>query len=267
MQNRDGGWAAFDRDIDNEVLTKVPFADHNAMLDPSCPDITARVLEALGDTRLSAPTTRRSPGPWTISGATQEPHGCWYGRWGVNYIYGTWQVLAGPAGDRLPRWTTRRCRRAADWLESVQQADGGWGEIVPELRRPGTGWAGASRPPRRPPGPSSACSPPARPTATAVRARHRVPARARRARRHLGRGAVHRHRLPAGLLPEVPPVSALLPADGPGPLPGRGRPALAGRPGPWRAASRPRPAPTMSEPQSAPAVGASSRGEGASRGT
>ena len=48
MQNRDGGWAAFDRDIDNEILTKVPFADHNAMLDPSCPDITARVLEALG---------------------------------------------------------------------------------------------------------------------------------------------------------------------------------------------------------------------------
>jgi len=126
LQNKDGGWAAFDADIDNEVLTKVPFADHNAMLDPSCADITARILEILGTLgyRADHPQVRRA---LDYLWRTQEPEGCWFGRWGVNYIYGTWQVLQGlrtldvPAGHPA-------LRRAADWLESVQQADGGWGE-------------------------------------------------------------------------------------------------------------------------------------------
>src|SRR5207248_1894133 len=94
MQNRDGGWAAFDVDIDREVLTHVPFADHNAMLDPSCADITGRVLEVLGGRgfRPGHPAVDRAI---EYLMATQEPEGCWYGRWGVNYIYGTWQVLVG----------------------------------------------------------------------------------------------------------------------------------------------------------------------------
>src|SRR5262249_51474787 len=94
MQNRDDGWAAFDADIDNEVLTKVPFADHNAMLDPSCADITARILEFLGTMgyRADHPAVARA---LEYLWQTQEPQGCWYGRWGVNYIYGTWQVLQG----------------------------------------------------------------------------------------------------------------------------------------------------------------------------
>ena len=101
MQNRDGGWAAYDVDIDNEVLTKVPFADHNAMLDPSCADITARILELLGilGYRADHPAAVAALGYlWR----TQEPEGCWYGRWGVNYVYGTWQVLQGLGGARLP---------------------------------------------------------------------------------------------------------------------------------------------------------------------
>ena len=126
MQNRDGGWAAFDVDIDNQVLTKVPFADHNAMLDPSCADITARVLEVLGNLghRADHPSVARALDYlWT----TQEPQGCWYGRWGVNYIYGTWQVLLGLRAIDFPM-DHPGARRAADWLESVQQASGGWGE-------------------------------------------------------------------------------------------------------------------------------------------
>jgi squalene-hopene/tetraprenyl-beta-curcumene cyclase len=126
MQNRDGGWAAFDVNIDNEVLTKVPFADHNAMLDPSCADITARVVEVLGGLgyRAEHPAVARAI---DYLWRTQEPEGCWYGRWGVNYIYGTWQVLLGLRAIDFPM-DHPRARRAADWLESVQQPGGGWGE-------------------------------------------------------------------------------------------------------------------------------------------
>jgi squalene-hopene/tetraprenyl-beta-curcumene cyclase len=126
MQNRDGGWAAFDRDINREVLTKVPFADHNAMLDPSCPDITARVLEALGyhGYGVDHPQVVRA---LAFLKKTQETTGAWIGRWGVNYLYGTWQVLQGlqrigfDMGDAM-------VRRAVDWLKAVQQPCGGWGE-------------------------------------------------------------------------------------------------------------------------------------------
>ena len=126
MQNRDGGWAAFDADIDSEILTHVPFADHNAILDPSCADITARVIEVLGDMgrRRDDPAIARA---LEYLWRTQEPEGCWYGRWGVNYIYGTWQVLLGLRAIEFP-WTDPRVTKAADWLESVQQIDGGWGE-------------------------------------------------------------------------------------------------------------------------------------------
>jgi squalene-hopene/tetraprenyl-beta-curcumene cyclase len=126
MQNRDGGWAAFDREINHEVLTKVPFADHNAMLDPSCPDITARALEALGHFgfHVGQPTVDRAI---AFLERTQEDSGAWLGRWGVNYIYGTWQVLT---GLRSIGFDMRRpmVRRAVEWLKRVQQPGGGWGE-------------------------------------------------------------------------------------------------------------------------------------------
>jgi squalene-hopene/tetraprenyl-beta-curcumene cyclase len=126
MQNQDGGWAAFDRDIDREVLTRVPFADHNAMLDPSCPDITARVLEALG-------AHGRRAGERAIDRAlvfidrAQDPRGCWPGRWGVNYVYGTWQVLLGLRAVGFDMGSAL-VRRAVRWLVSAQQPGGGWGE-------------------------------------------------------------------------------------------------------------------------------------------
>jgi squalene-hopene/tetraprenyl-beta-curcumene cyclase len=126
MQNRDGGWAAFDRGINREIFTRVPFADHNAMLDPSCPDITARVLEALGHYgyRCGHPAVDRAI---AFLHATQEREGGWLGRWGVNYIYGTWQVLAGLQSVGFDM-TRASVRRAADWLKRVQQPGGGWGE-------------------------------------------------------------------------------------------------------------------------------------------
>ena len=126
LQNSDGSWAAYDKDINNEILTKVPFADHNAMLDPGCADITARVIEllgTLGHDRRHPAIARGLDYLWR----TQEAEGCWYGRWGVNYIYGTWQVFQGLATIGFPMDHPALIRAAA-WIESVQQPDGSWGE-------------------------------------------------------------------------------------------------------------------------------------------
>jgi squalene-hopene/tetraprenyl-beta-curcumene cyclase len=125
MQNRDGGWGAFDRDNDAAALTAVPFADHNAMIDPSTADVTARVIECL------AHCGRRADDPAIVRALDflrreQEPDGSWYGRWGVNYIYGTSGVLRAAAALGVTDWEC--CRRAAAWLRSVQHTDGGFGE-------------------------------------------------------------------------------------------------------------------------------------------
>jgi squalene-hopene/tetraprenyl-beta-curcumene cyclase len=126
FQCKDGGWASFDRDCTKNILEKVPFADHNAMLDPECADITARILELLGyeNFRLSHVRVKKA---LDYIRAQQETDGSWYGRWGVNYIYGTWQVLRGLRAlnlDMQQPWLFK----ARDWLESVQHDDGGWGE-------------------------------------------------------------------------------------------------------------------------------------------
>lgn len=126
FQCKDGGWAAFDKDCTKNILTKVPFADHNAMLDPECADITARILEVLGHDRfpLDHPQVAKA---LEYLRNQQEKDGSWYGRWGVNYIYGTWQTLRGlhVLGVNMEQsWLLR----ARDWLESVQHMDGGWGE-------------------------------------------------------------------------------------------------------------------------------------------
>jgi squalene-hopene/tetraprenyl-beta-curcumene cyclase len=125
MQSSDGGWAAFDVDNDMHILNKVPFADHNAMLDPACPDITGRVLEALcrrGYSYRDEPIRR---GVDYLLGA-QEKNGSWYGRWGVDYIYGTFLALRGLKAANAPG--NEAIRKAARWLASVQNSDGGWGE-------------------------------------------------------------------------------------------------------------------------------------------
>jgi squalene-hopene/tetraprenyl-beta-curcumene cyclase len=127
MQNSDGGWGAFDKNCDKELLTHVPFADHNAMIDPSNEDITARILETfscLGVDRTSAPARRAL----RFLLRKQEPDGSWYGRWGCNYLYGTWLALWGlrSMGESV---RAPQVRRAVDWIHAAQNADGGWGEL------------------------------------------------------------------------------------------------------------------------------------------
>ena len=126
MQSSDGGWAAFDVDNNWALLNKVPFADHNAMLDPACPDITGRVLEALARMGLTAshPAIRRGVQYLVRS---QERDGSWYGRWGVNYIYGTFLAVRGLRRTGVQD-VTETVRRAAEFLKTAQNPDGGWGE-------------------------------------------------------------------------------------------------------------------------------------------
>ena len=126
FQCKDGGWAAFDKDCTKNILEKVPFADHNAMLDPECADITARILELLGYENWSL-SHHQIQDAIDYVRRQQEADGSWYGRWGVNYIYGTWQVLRGMRAlnyNMNENWL----QRGKAWLESVQREDGGWGE-------------------------------------------------------------------------------------------------------------------------------------------
>jgi squalene-hopene/tetraprenyl-beta-curcumene cyclase len=134
FQCDDGGWAAFDKNINKHWLEDVPFADHNAILDPTCSDLTARVLELLGHLGFSLDDPRVTRALRMLR-RTQEDDGSWYGRWGVNYIYGTWQVLRGLSSigvDMSEDWV----RRGRDWLESCQNEDGGWGETPASYEDP-----------------------------------------------------------------------------------------------------------------------------------
>ncbi len=142
MQNRDGGWAAFDKDIDKQILERVPFADHNAMLDPSCPDITARVLEGLSHYgfRVGQPPVDAAI-RFILS--RQEESGAWFGRWGVNYVYGTWQVLVGLDAVGFDM-ASLPVRRAVRWLKEAQNADGGWGESCKSYDDPAEAGKGVS---------------------------------------------------------------------------------------------------------------------------
>ena len=140
LQNRDGGWGAFDADNDRELFCRVPFADHNAMIDPSTADLTGRMLELFG--RLGVPRdkpfVRRAEAYVT---AAQEPSGSWYGRWGVNHLYGTWQCLLGLSKIGVPP-DDPRIRRAVRWLESVQTPAGGFGESPATYDDPATAGEG-----------------------------------------------------------------------------------------------------------------------------
>jgi squalene-hopene/tetraprenyl-beta-curcumene cyclase len=144
MQNRDGGWGAFDKDCDSEVLTYIPFADHNAMIDPSCEDITGRALEAFHAIGVPAGhrAVRRAA---DFIDAKQLPDGTWYGRWGCNYIYGSFLALRGllHAGEDLRQ---PRFQRTADWIRAHQNADGGWGELPHSYDDPTTKGIGPSTP-------------------------------------------------------------------------------------------------------------------------
>jgi len=126
MQSSDGGWAAFDVDNNWQFLNKVPFADHNAMLDPTCADITGRVMESLcrrGFT-YEHPAIERAINYMLRH---QEENGSWFGRWGVNYIYGSFLAIRGLRASGAS-YVQDAISRSAAWLRSVQNSDGGWGE-------------------------------------------------------------------------------------------------------------------------------------------
>jgi squalene-hopene/tetraprenyl-beta-curcumene cyclase len=126
MQGSDGGWGAYDKDNNRIVFNYIPFADHHALLDPSTSDLTGRCLEMLGALGYDQSHPTVAPAIAFLK-REQERDGSWYGRWGVNYIYGTWSVLAGlrAIGEELSQ---PYIRRAVAWLESKQNQDGGWGE-------------------------------------------------------------------------------------------------------------------------------------------
>jgi squalene-hopene/tetraprenyl-beta-curcumene cyclase len=126
MQCREGGWAAFDIDNDADWLNLLPYADLKALIDPNTADVTARVLEMLGQCHLRMDDDRVSRALAYLD-REQESDGSWFGRWGVNYIYGTSGVLSALALI-APQTHRRQIERGATWLASCQNSDGGWGE-------------------------------------------------------------------------------------------------------------------------------------------
>jgi squalene-hopene/tetraprenyl-beta-curcumene cyclase len=142
MQNKDGGWGAFDHNNNKKILCKVPFADHNAMIDPSTPDLTGRVMESLGRLGFRIGQNIEIDRVAAYMRKEQQADGSWFGRWGVNYIYGTWQALTGLAAVGVPVGDPA-IAAGANWLLAHQHPSGGWGESPdsyqdPSLRGRGT---------------------------------------------------------------------------------------------------------------------------------
>jgi squalene-hopene/tetraprenyl-beta-curcumene cyclase len=144
MQSSNGGWGAFDVDNVREIFNKIPFADMEAMLDQPTADLTGRHLELMGEYGydLEMRPVRRA---LAFVRRVQERDGSWWGRWGVNYIYGTWSVLAGlrAIGERLDQ---PYVRRAVQWLKDRQNEDGGWGETCDSYADPALAGRGPSTP-------------------------------------------------------------------------------------------------------------------------
>ncbi|HET7100807.1 MAG TPA: squalene--hopene cyclase, partial [Terriglobia bacterium] len=144
MQCRNGGWASFDRDNTKMIFQYIPFADHNAMLDPPTVDITGRILEMLATYGYTRKDKRVEKAVKFIF-KEQEPDGSWFGRWGVNYLYGTFLVLRGL--EAVGVWNHEpQIQQAAEWIRMVQNSDGGWGETCGSYDDPNTRGVGPSTP-------------------------------------------------------------------------------------------------------------------------
>ena len=139
LQSRNGGFAAFDADNTHDYLNNIPFADHGALLDPPTEDVTGRVVSMMA--QLGEPLdTPRMQAALRYLETTQLEDGAWFGRWGVNYVYGTWSVLCAlNVAGVAPR--SAMVRRAADWLGRIQNPDGGWGEDCDSYRLDYAGYA------------------------------------------------------------------------------------------------------------------------------
>ncbi|MEA2624141.1 MAG: squalene-hopene/tetraprenyl-beta-curcumene cyclase [Candidatus Binatota bacterium] len=144
MQSKNGGWAAFDTDNTLDLLNRIPFADMEAMIDPPTADVTGRILELMGSFRFDS-SDRRVARALAFVRRLQEPSGAWWGRWGVNYVYGTWSVLAGLRAIGEDR-RSATVRRGVEWLKSCQNPDGGWGEDCGSYDDPSLAGSGDSTP-------------------------------------------------------------------------------------------------------------------------
>jgi squalene-hopene/tetraprenyl-beta-curcumene cyclase len=133
MQSRDGGWAAFDVNNLEYYLNNIPFSDHGALLDPPTEDVTARCVSMLAQLGETAATSKAVADGVAYLRRTQLAEGSWYGRWGLNYIYGTWSVLCALNVAGVDHQDPM-IRRAVDWLLSIQSRDGGWGEDAVSYR-------------------------------------------------------------------------------------------------------------------------------------
>src|SRR5581483_5231303 len=144
MQCKNGGWASFDKDNNRMVFEHIPFADHNAMLDPATVDITGRILEMLAAYGYDKnhPAVKKA---LRFIRNEQEPDGSWFGRWGVNYIYGTMLVLRGLEAMGVDHHEPY-VQQAAEWLRMMQNSDGGWGETCGSYDDPNTKGVGPSTP-------------------------------------------------------------------------------------------------------------------------
>ncbi len=218
MQSANGAWGAFDADNEYYYLNNIPFADHGALLDPPTEDVTARCLSMLaqfGETAANSAAVARGV---DYLRRTQLAEGSWFGRWGMNYIYGTWSVLCALNMVGVDH-AAPEMRKAVAWLAAIQNEDGGWGEDGASYKLDYRGYE---------PAPSTASQ-----TAWALlglMAAGEVdhPAVARgidylarqpRRRRLLGRTALHRDRFPARVLSALPRLCEILPALGDGALP------------------------------------------------
>ncbi|HEX7729765.1 MAG TPA: squalene--hopene cyclase [Terracidiphilus sp.] len=144
MQCRNGGWGSFDKDNTKMIFQYIPFADHNAMLDPPTVDITGRMLEMLAAYGYTRDDKRVQKAIDFIL-KEQEPDGSWFGRWGVNYIYGTFLVLRGLDAIGFDQHEPQ-VQQAAEWIRMVQNSDGGWGETCGTYDDPNTRGVGPSTP-------------------------------------------------------------------------------------------------------------------------